>query len=72
MTARSSSHPPPRHTSRTAQKTSSSTECYTYICKDGANITTGHKRKQTEHKHKQDALQPKYKQAEKFSFYNNM
>jgi len=46
MTARSSSHPPPRNTSRVAQKTTKSLQnSYrpTYICKDRADISTGHK-----------------------------
>jgi len=67
MTARSSSHPPPRDTSRVAQKTTNSLQnSYrpTYIRKDGADTTTGHK-------NEQDALQHNYsRQAEKLSFYN--
>jgi len=49
MTARSSSHPHPRNTSGTAQKTTKNLQnsyrptSPTYIFKDSADISTGHK-----------------------------
>jgi len=44
MTTRSSSHPPPRNTSRTAQKATKSLRISyrsTYIYKEGADISLG-------------------------------
>jgi len=46
MTARSSSHPPPRNTSRAAQKTTKSLQISyrsTYIYIDGADISLEYK-----------------------------
>jgi len=59
MTASSSkSSSPAKYKPNCTEDDSKSTEFYrpTYICKDGADIPTGHKHTYTGHKKKKDAL----------------